>query len=65
MLEYMKRSDDMKWLNLIEKIGKQELNKMRKTDVVILIDDKEVPVTLKFKTDGTPYLIPDNERVIR
>lgn len=53
----------MKRLNLIEKIGKQKLHVMRKVDVIILIDGKDVPVTLKFKADGTPYLIPDNERV--
>lgn len=48
----------MNWNVLYKKIGKQNLNKMQHTDVVVKIDDKEIQVALKFKTDGSPYFIP-------
>lgn len=53
----------MKWSTLHNKIGKQTLNLTQHTDVVVLIDDKEVPVVLKFNAKGIPYLEPiDKEK---
>ena len=48
----------MKWLTLFNKIGKQPIRITRKADVVVIVDGKEIKVTgIKFKTDGSPYLI--------
>jgi len=50
----------MKWLSLHNKIGKQPIRVIRKSDVQVLIDDELVKVTgIKFMVDGTPYLITD------
>lgn len=53
----------MKWYELYKKIGNQNLKKMQKSDVVMVLDNKEVPLFLKFKVDGSPQLIPDFERI--
>lgn len=50
----------MKWIQLYNKIGKQPLKNLRNEDVVVFVNGEEVPITgVKFKTDGTPYLIVD------
>lgn len=48
----------MKWSTLHRKIGKQQIRITQYNDVVVLIDGKEVPVELKFKQNGIPYLEP-------
>lgn len=47
----------MKWYGLWKKIGKQNLSKMMKADVYIVIDDEEIPLLVRFKDNGEPYLI--------
>lgn len=47
----------MKWYKLYKKIGNQPLNKMAKADVYAIIDDKEVLLELKYRVDGTLYLV--------
>ena len=50
----------MKWLTLINKIGKQSLKSMSKAEVIVIIEGKEYKITgLKFKTDGSPYMIAE------
>ena len=51
----------MKWLELYEKIGKQHLKVTQKSDVIAVINDKEIPLIIKFKKDGSPYLISKKE----
>lgn len=51
----------MKWFGLYNKIGKQSIKITRKTDVIAIIDGKEVPLLLRFKNDGSPYLISKEE----
>ena len=48
----------MKWIKLYDKIGKQQIKITQYNDVVVLIDGKEIPVELKFKQNGVPYLQP-------
>lgn len=48
----------MKWFGLYMKIGKQEMLKMKKSDVYVVIDNKEIPLLVRFKPNGEPYLIP-------
>ncbi|WP_053071117.1 hypothetical protein [Clostridium botulinum] len=45
-------------LTLYKKIGKENLSKIKGQDVYAIIDNKEVLMTLKRKTDGTLYLTP-------
>jgi len=48
----------MKWLSLINKLGKQTIGKLEKADVTVIVDDKSRLITgVKFMQDGTPYLI--------
>ena len=50
----------MKWLTLYNKIGKQPIRNINKSDVTVMVDNKEIKVTgIKFKVDGTPYLITE------
>lgn len=51
----------MKWCRLWRKIGKQPIRITQRNDVIVIIDGKEIPVTLKFKPDRSPYLLPTNE----
>lgn len=48
----------MKWFGLYKKIGKQPIKITQKTDVVAIINGKEIPLLIRFKNDGSPYLIP-------
>ena len=52
----------MKWYGLYKKIGKQELGKVKKWDVIAFINGKDVPLLVKFKADGSPYLIPKDDK---
>lgn len=48
----------MKWISLYNKIGKQMIKIIRNTDVVVIIDDKEIKIQgIKFKANGEPYLV--------
>jgi hypothetical protein len=50
----------MKWLSLYNKIGKQHLSVTRKADVLVIVEGKEIKVTgIKFKADGSPYLVTE------
>jgi hypothetical protein len=50
----------MKWLTLYNKIGKQPIRNINKSDVTVMVDNKEIKVSgIKFKVDGTPYLITE------
>lgn len=51
----------MKWIKLYNKLGKQQARITQNRDVVAIINGKEVPLILKFKKDGTPYLISKEE----
>lgn len=51
----------MTWEKLYENIGNQNLSIISKTEVMAIINEKKVPLILKFKTDGTPYLAPRNK----
>ena len=54
----------MKWFTLYNKIGKQPIKNVRNTDITVIIEDRTVKIKgVKFKVDGTPYLIvePDQE----
>lgn len=51
----------MKWIGLYDKIGKQPIKITQKTDVIAIIDGKEIPLLLKFKKDGSPFLISKEE----
>lgn len=55
----------MKWLKLYNKIGKQPIRITQHNDVVVLIDGKEIPVELKFKQNGIPYLEPKIKQDIK
>lgn len=47
----------MKWCKLYRRIGKQPLKITQNKDVIAIINGEEVPLILKFKKDGSPYLI--------
>jgi hypothetical protein len=47
----------MKWFSLYNKIGRQDLFKMKKFDVYAIIDDKNILLDIKFRPDGSPYLV--------
>jgi len=50
----------MKWLTLYNKIGKQPIKTIRKTDITVIINGEEIKIIgVKFKMDGTPYLISE------
>jgi len=50
----------MKWLSLYTKIGKQTITLLKKSDVTVIVDGKEIKITgIKYKTDGSPYLITE------
>lgn len=51
----------MKWCKLYRKLGKQPIKITQNKDVIAIIDGKEVPLILKFKKDGSPYLISKEE----
>lgn len=51
----------MKWFGLYNKIGKQSIKITQKSDVVAIINGKEIPLLLRFKKDGSPYLIEKEE----
>lgn len=48
----------MKWFGLYMKIGKQPIKITQKADVVAIINGKEIPLLVKFRESGYPYLIP-------
>lgn len=45
----------MKWLALYNKIGKQKASIIQKTDVIAIINDREIKLDIKFKNNGEPY----------
>lgn len=50
----------MKWLALWKKIGKQPLSVTQHQDVIAVIDEKEIPLTLKFGTgEKTLWFVED------
>jgi archaellum component FlaG (FlaF/FlaG flagellin family) len=50
----------MKWLTLYNKIGKQKINVIKKADVEVIINGEVLKITgIKFKVDGSPYLITE------
>lgn len=51
----------MKWCSLYRKIGKQPIKITQIKDVIVIIDKKEIPLVLKFKKDGSPYLEPKDQ----
>ena len=51
----------MKWCKLYRKLGKQPLKVTQNKDVIVIIGGEEVSLILKFKKDGTPYLISKEE----
>lgn len=51
----------MKWIGLYNKLGKQLIRNLNKSDVVAIIDGEEKPLLLKFKENGTPYLMLKEE----
>lgn len=51
----------MKWFGLCKKLEKKPINILKKTNVIAIIDNKEVPLLIKFKEDGSPYLISKEE----
>ena len=51
----------MKWCSLWRRIGNQPIVITQRKDVIVIIDRKEIPVILKFKKDGSPYLEPKNQ----
>lgn len=53
----------MKWINLYNKIGKQNVRVINTADVVVIINGKEYKVTgIKYKTDMSPYLITEETK---
>lgn len=52
----------MKWMTLFNKIGKQKAVIIQKADVYAIINDKNILLELKFKADGSPYLVPKTEK---
>ena len=48
----------MKWCKLYRKLGKQPIKVTQNKDVIAIIDGEEIPLILKFKKDGSPYLTP-------
>lgn len=44
----------MNWFTLYTKTGKQNLGKMKKTEVIAIINGREIPLVIQFKTDGSP-----------
>lgn len=51
----------MKWFALYKKIEKQNIKTVQKSDVIAVVDGKEIRLLLKFKEDGSPYLISREE----
>lgn len=51
----------MKWCSLWRRIGNQPIAITQRKDVIVIIDKKEIPVILKFKKDGSPYLEPKDQ----
>lgn len=51
----------MKWCKLYRKLGKQPIKVTQNKDVIAIIDGEEIPLILKFKKDGSPYLISKEE----
>lgn len=51
----------MKWYTLYKKIGKQPIKNTQKSDVIAIVNGEEISLLLKFKDDGSPYLISKEE----
>lgn len=52
----------MKWLSLWKRIGKQPLSVTQHQDVIAVIDEKEIPLTLKFGTgEKTLWFVKDEK----
>lgn len=51
----------MKWYALYKKIAKQPIKITQKANVIAIVDGKEIPLLLKFKENGEPYLISKEE----
>lgn len=55
----------MRWFALYKKLGKQTLKTLQKSSVIAIVNGEEVPMLLKFKHDGSPYLISKEEYNIK
>jgi len=53
----------MKWMTLYNKIGKQRTKIIQNTDVYVILNNKSVPLELKFEVNGKPYLVLKNNEI--
>lgn len=54
----------MKWMTLYNKIGKQQASLIQNSDVVVIIDNKEIKLDIKFKQNNEPYLVPKRSKLL-